>query len=159
MSGDSTAVFFDISSPVAGMWRSWLMIDPDGRVPEYNIDNNTAGPYSVTWTSPGGIVPDRSGLRAVSPNPFGDETEIIYDLDRRTAAELAIYDLTGRGLMTGKVRHYLAGNDWRWPAVIIRSLFSEIQGRWPGRAEREDRQDQIARRREVIISPFFPYTG
>jgi hypothetical protein len=97
--GDSTSVAFDISSPMAGMWRSWLMIDTDGHVPEYNRDNNTAGAYAVTWTNPGGTVPDQSRLRAVSPNPFSDETEIIYDLDRRTAAEVSIYDLTGRRLM------------------------------------------------------------
>ena len=102
-SGDSTSVAFDLSSPVAGMWRSWLMIDTDGQVPEYNRDNNTAGPYTITWTSPGGIVPGRSKLREVRPNPFGDETEIVYDLDRRTAAEISIYDLAGRCLKIWKL--------------------------------------------------------
>ncbi len=97
-SGDSSSVTFDISSPVSGMWRSWLMIDPDGQVPEYNLDNNTAGPYPVTWTAPGGVVPDQSKLSSVSPNPFSDETEIVYDLDRYTAAELSIFDLAGRRL-------------------------------------------------------------
>ena len=101
--GDSTAVFFDISSLSAGMWRSWLMIDTDQRVPEYNRDNNTAGPCIIMWTNPGGVAPDRSKLREISPNPFGDETRIVYDLDRRTAAEISIFDLAGRQLRTWKL--------------------------------------------------------
>jgi len=102
-SGDSTSVTFDVSSPVTGMWRSWLMIDTDSQVPEYNRENNMSGPWAIMWTSPGGVVPDRSKFREVRPNPFGDETEIVYDLDRRTAAEISIYDLTGRHLKTWKL--------------------------------------------------------
>ena len=102
-SGDSVSVIFDISSPSAGMWRSWLMIDTDGMGPEYNCDNNTAGPYAITWTSPGGVVPDQSKLQEISPNPFSDETEIVYDLDRHTAAEISIYDLGGRRLKIWKL--------------------------------------------------------
>ena len=115
-SGDSTSVIFDISSPSAGMWRSWLMIDTYGAVPEYNLDNNEAGPYTIAWTTPGGFVPEQSRLREISPNPFSDETEIVYDLDRRTAAEITIYDLTGQApdvlaVPAGwprKVHHHLA---------------------------------------------------
>jgi hypothetical protein len=97
-SGDSTRVMFDVSSPVAGMWRSWLLIDTSGLVTEYNRDNNTAGPFIVSWTNQGGVTPERSGLRKVGPNPFAGETEIVYDLDRHTAAEISIYDLVGRRL-------------------------------------------------------------
>lgn len=101
--GDSTFLSFDISSPSVGTWRSWLMIDTDGRIPEYNLDNNTAGPYTITWTSPGGIVPEQSKIREVSPNPFSDETEIVYDLDRRSEARITIYDVTGRLLKVWKL--------------------------------------------------------
>ena len=85
------------------MWRSWLMIDTDSQVPEYNRENNTSGPWAIRWTGPGGVVPERSKLREISPNPFSDETEIVYDLDRRTAAEISIYDLTGRRLKIWKL--------------------------------------------------------
>jgi len=102
-SGDSISVTFDLSSPAAGMWRSWLMIDTYGTVPEYNRENNTAGPYAITWTSPGGIVPDQSKISSLSPNPFGEEMEIVYDLDRHTAAEISIYDLGGRRLKIWKL--------------------------------------------------------
>jgi hypothetical protein len=101
--GDSASVGFDISSPVAGMWRSWLVIDPGGTVPEYNRDNNTSGPWTVTWTSTGETVPGSSRLREISPNPFNDETEIIYDLDRYTAAEIRIFDIAGRHLKIWKL--------------------------------------------------------
>jgi hypothetical protein len=102
-SGDSTAVDFDVSSQAAGMWRSWLMIDTGGLVPEYNRDNNTAGPYAITWNTPGGVLPEQSRLRSVTPNPFGNETEIVYDLDRYAAAEISIYDIGGRLLKIWKL--------------------------------------------------------
>jgi hypothetical protein len=102
-SGDSVSLDYEIGSSSTGMWRSWMRIDPDEMVPEYNTDNNLAGPYLVTWTNPGGVLPESSVLRDVSPNPFGEETEIVYDLDRRTPAEVTIYDVGGRQLKIWKL--------------------------------------------------------
>jgi parallel beta-helix repeat protein len=101
--GDSTEVVFDVTSARAGSWRSWLLLDTWQQVTEYNRDNNLSGPHPILWTYPGGVAPERSALREVSPNPFDDETGIVIDLDRRAPSEVAIYDLAGRQLKIWKL--------------------------------------------------------
>ena len=101
--GDSARVEFELSSGSAGTWRSWLLIDPAGDVPEYDGSDNTAGPFTITWVNPGGEAPEATGLSSVSPNPFEGSTEIVYDLDRPAAALVAVYDATGRRLKVWKL--------------------------------------------------------
>jgi len=60
--GAQTALTFTgVTSPVAGLWRMYLLADSGGVVTESAEPNNVAGPVSVNW---GGIA----GIEVTAPN-------------------------------------------------------------------------------------------
>lgn len=76
-----------------------------GQLPRRCIRLNGSQPVSV---SP--HIPDCAGLEANYPNPFNPVTRIGYSLSHDAAAQILLYDLTGKKVATLVNRHHKAGS-------------------------------------------------
>lgn len=50
----------------------------------------------VEGGAPASTLPSRTTIQSISPNPFNPETAVVFELVRSGAAQLNVYDLTGR---------------------------------------------------------------
>jgi hypothetical protein len=73
----------------------------------YRIDTNV--PALGVKRSPGPPVPAAFGLAQNYPNPFNPSTSIGFDIAKKSALRLAVYDLLGRKVMTLAEGNYEPG--------------------------------------------------
>ncbi len=64
-----------------------------------NLDQQESNNFTVLIES---VIADRIALEPNYPNPFRDQTQIRFSLDRQTQVELTLHDLLGRQIRTLK---------------------------------------------------------
>lgn len=105
MSGSFDAPVVDVSAVIdtgaltAGTETFWVR----GRDAAGEWSNASSLTVQVNWIDPQSvedILPVRFALYASSPNPFGAQTMIRFDLPHATEVSLAVFDVSGRRVCT-----------------------------------------------------------
>jgi hypothetical protein len=94
--GDSVNLAITLHASRPETSEVYLVLDPDGLVPEWDENNNTSGPYYLEWSGKGSMAPSITRIKRIYPNPSRSGITVEFDLNTAARAEISIFDPAGR---------------------------------------------------------------